>query len=260
MFVLVAFYVAHGLRVVYSTKWLRMLLAPGLLACNVSRLIACQLTFTKRTETNLWERDGVKYQRGTLSIAGDTVIATATFLLPFVLLFAVNHLLGYPLGVKGVDDQLPDLLPEVLSVRGVLDYLLDLDRLAMDAYDTIVASISHSGAGNPAPWVVLYLSIIVMLATAPTKKDLKYLLLGLLVVSVGNRLFGLVREVGVKDVKASSFEDSGASNAWHFAIFLVSVLFALFLVVILLDVIQKMREVALEPDHSTDTTQIKKKQ
>jgi hypothetical protein len=253
IFVLLAFYVAHGLRFVYTTKWLRVFLGPGVLAANVFRMLACQGTFTKRSETNLWERDGVKFDKGSVAFLSDTVIATTTFLGPFVLLCGINHLLDYPLLIH--EDRLPDLLPNVATFRDILDYMLDLDRHALRVYDLIIAAVSDAGATNPAPWAMLYLSVTVMLATAPTKKDLKWLMLGLLVMVVGNRLFGLVGEVGVRDLNARLFAGNPvAQNIWYLCTFMVSVLFGLFLIVILLDVVHKMREVALEPEPTTTET------
>lgn len=257
IFVLLAFYVAHGLRFVYTTRWLRVLLGPGILAANGFRLLACQATFTKRTETSLWERDGVKYDRGSVAFVSDTLISTITFVGPFALLGAINYMLDYPLLIQ--EDQLPQLVPSIATFRDLLDYFLDLDKHALHVYDLIIAAVAKAGASNPAPWAMLYLSVTVMLATAPTKRDLKYLMLGLLVMVVGNRLFGLVGEVGVRDLRATLFAGNPvAQNMWYLCTFMVSVLFGLFLVVILLDVVHKMREVAMEPEPTTETTNKKK--
>jgi hypothetical protein len=80
-------------------------------------------------------------------------------------------------------------------------------------------------------------------------------MLGLLVMVVANRLFGLVGEVGVRDLKARLFAGNPtAQNIWYLCTFMVSVLFGLFLIVILLDVVHKMRQVALEPEPTTTET------
>lgn len=245
IFVLLAFYVAYGLRIVYQKKWLRILLGPGILAANLARLVACQATFTPRVQTSLFERDGVKWEKSALPWAGPTLIATATFALPFALLFLLNHLLEYPLLFEQQELQVPNLSVAFDGFEEFLTFLLNLDDQALTAFKQIAGAVRHAGVANPIPILMLYLSITVMLATAPTKRDLRYLLFGLLVMVVANRLFGLVGDPG-EELRSTVWFRS--DKIWLLCTFLVSVLFGLFMIVVGLDVVRKVREVAMEPE------------
>lgn len=253
IFVLLAFYVAYGLRIVYQKQWLRVLLGPGILAANLARLLACQATFTPRVQTRLLERDGVKWETSPLPWAGPTLIATATFALPFALLFLLNHLLDYPLLFEeSAHVQLLEnaKLDEAFNgFENFLTFLLNLDDQALAAFKQIAGAVQRAGVANPIPVLMLYLSITVMLATAPTKRDLRYLLFGLLVMVVANRLFGLVGDPGEDVLSAGWFKsDPSTYKIWLLCTFLVSVLFGLFMIVVGLDVVRKVREVAMEPE------------
>jgi hypothetical protein len=249
IFVLLAFYVAYGLRFLYSRKWLRVLLGPGILAANASRLLACQATFTPRVATNVWERDGVRWEKTALPWFAPTFIATCTFALPFGLLFALNHLLGYPLLFEQDNLGVPDLHAAFDGFPQFVQFVLSLDDHAFDAFKQIAGAVSAGGVRNPVPLVMLYLAITVMLATAPTKRDLRYLLLGLLVMVVANRVFGILGDAGEEILSAAWFEaDPVTHKMWLLSTFLVSVLFGLFMIVVCIDVVRKVREVAMEPE------------
>jgi hypothetical protein len=249
IFVLLSFYVAYGLRIVYQRKWLRVLLGPGILAANLARLLACQATFTPRVQTNVWERDGVRWERTPLPWVAPTLIATATFALPFIALFLLNHLLHYPLLFEQERLQVPNLHLAFDGFEEFVRFLLNLDDQALEAFGQILGAVRKAGVSDPTPLIMLYLAITVMLATAPTKRDLRYLLLGLLSLVVANRLFGIVGDPGEDMLSAAWFKSDPATHKiWLLCTFLVSVLFGLFMIVVGIDVVRKVREVAMEPE------------
>lgn len=248
VFVLLSFYVGHSLRFVYPHPASRVLLSPGLFLANVARMCACQVTFTPRTQTRLFERDGVRYEKTPVPVLAPALIATTTLVVPFLALLGVNSALDTPLVLKA---GLPTLDLNVHGFRSFLGVIVGLDDHALAVYDEFENAISRLGGADPSPWVVLYLAVAILLGSAPTRADLRHVLLAVLVLVVGNRLAETLI-VGGPLLSTEWFEAAaGRKEVWHLFTFCVRVLFGLFLIVILLDIGKKVREMALEPEPPT---------
>ncbi|MCI0343723.1 MAG: hypothetical protein L0216_21665 [Planctomycetales bacterium] len=248
IFVVLSFYVAHYLRFLYRNPVTRILLGPGVFCGNLGRLIGCQATFTPRTQTKLFERDGVKYEKCPAPLVGHVVIATTTFLLPLLALFGANSALGFPLRVG-----LADLPTVPLSVDESFSAIVNLDDQALRIVTSLGLAFEQHGMASPHLWLFVYIAGTCVLGAAPMRRDVKHLLAGLLVVFVLGRATGLFPSGALTFSDDWLRADPALSHAWDLLLLAVFVLFPLFLLVVALDILKKVREVALEPDEISPT-------
>ena len=165
-----------------NAKAVRFFLFPGAVIHELSHAFICLITGTTIKELNIFklENGSIQYDRPKIPFLFDFFIATSPIFGCAFVLILISIILGNPIRV---DETLPNEM--TFSIKIVFDYaknFLDMIWLTLNAF-------WKSGIRSISSVFFIIASIIFTVTMAPHKSDIKYTVLGFIIL--GSALFAL---------------------------------------------------------------------
>lgn len=214
-----------------NVKAVRFFLFPGSVVHELSHTFICLITGTTIKELNIFklENGGVQYDRPKVPFLFDFFIATSPIFACAFILILISIILGNPIRV---DESLPNEM--TFSIKIVFDYaknFLDMIWLTLNAF-------WKSGFRSISSVLFIIASIIFTVSMAPHKSDIKYIVLGFIIL--GSALFALewfgVSLLGYK------WWDKALDDSWRILTYVISILLTiLFISSIIIGMIKGMK-------------------
>jgi len=196
-----------------NIKAVRFFLFPGAVIHELSHAFICLITGTTIKELNIFklENGSIQYDRPKVPFLFDFFIATSPIFGCAFILILISIILGNPIRV---DETLPNEM--TFSIKIVFDYaknFLDMIWLTLNAF-------WKSGFRSISSVLFIIASIIFTVSMAPHKSDIKYIVLGFIIL--GSSLFALER-VGISllDYK---WWDKALDDSWRILTYVISIL------------------------------------
>ena len=160
-----------------SIKAVRFFLFPGAVIHELSHAFICLITGTTIKELNIFklENGSIQYDRPKIPFLFDFFIATSPIFGCAFILILISIILGNPIRV---DETLPNEM--TFSFKIVFDYaknFLDMIWLTLNAF-------WNSGFHSISSIIFIIASIIFTVSMAPHKSDLKYIVLGFIILGL----------------------------------------------------------------------------
>ena len=196
-----------------NTKAVRFFLFPGAVIHELSHAFICLITGTTIKELNIFklENGSIQYDRPKIPFLFDFFIATSPIFGCAFVLILISIILGNPIRV---DETLPNEM--TFSIKIVFDYaknFLDMIWLTLHAF-------WKSGFRSISSVFFIIASIIFTVTMAPHKSDIKYIVLGFIIL--GSALFALewfgVSLLGYK------WWDKALDDSWKILTYIISIL------------------------------------
>jgi hypothetical protein len=196
-----------------SIKAVRFFLFPGAVIHELSHAFICLITGTTIKELNIFklENGSIQYDRPKIPFLFDFFIATSPIFGCAFILILISIILGNPIRV---DESLPNEM--TFSIKIVFDYaknFLDMIWLTLNAF-------WKSGFRSTSSVLFIIASIIFTVSMAPHKSDIKYIVLGFIIL--GSALFALewfgVSLLGYK------WWDKALDDSWKILTYIISIL------------------------------------
>ncbi len=165
-----------------NQKAVKAFLFPGAIIHELSHAFLCLITGTTIKELNIFKSGsgGIQYDRPKVPFLFDFFIATSPIFGCAFILILISIILGNPIRV---DESLPNQM--AFSFQIVFDYakhFLDMIWLTLNAF-------WNSGFHSISSIIFIIASIIFTVSMAPHKSDIKYIVLGFIIL--GSALFAL---------------------------------------------------------------------
>ncbi len=196
-----------------NAKIVKSFLLPGAVIHKLSHALLCLVTGTTINELNIFklENSGIQHDRPKVPYLFDFFIAISPiFGCAFVLILS-SIILGNPIQVS---ESLPNEM--TFSMKLVFDYarnFLDMIWVTLDLF-------WKSGFQSISSILFIIASIIFTVSMAPNKRDIKYIVLGFIVL--GTALFFLeISGVSLLDYK---WWDQALQNSWRIVTYIISML------------------------------------
>jgi hypothetical protein len=196
-----------------NVKIVKSFLLPGTVIHELSHALLCLVTGTTIKELNIFkiENSGIQYDRPKVPYLFDFFIATSPIFGCAVILIVTSIILGNPIQVS---ESLPNEM--TLSMKLVFDYaknFLDMIWVTLDLF-------WKSGFQSISSILFIIASIIFTVSMAPHKSDIKYIVLGFIVL--GTTLFFLeISGISLLDYK---WWDQALQNSWKIVTYIISML------------------------------------
>jgi hypothetical protein len=156
---------------------LKLFLFPGAVVHELSHTLLCLITGTTIKELNIFklEGDGIKYDKPKAPVIFDFFITTAPIFGCAFILILISIILGNPIRI---DESLP--YEVTFSIKAVFDYsknFLDIIWLTLNEF------WGH-GFHTISSIIFIIASIIFTVSMAPHKSDIKYIVLGFIILGI----------------------------------------------------------------------------
>ena len=215
-----------------NLKIVKSFLFPGAVIHELSHAFLCLITGTTIKELNIFKLEnsgGLQYDRPKVPYLFDFLIATSpVFGCAFVLILT-SIILGNPIQVS---ESLPNEM--TFSMKLVFDFaknFLDMIWLTLNAFWKI-------GFHSINSILFIIASIIFTVSMAPHKRDIKYIVLGFIIL--GTALFFL--ELFGISLLAYKWWDQALDNSWRIVTYIISLLLTiLFITSIIIGIIKGIR-------------------
>jgi hypothetical protein len=214
-----------------NVKAVRFFLFPGAVIHELSHAFICLITGTTIKELNIFklENGSIQYDRPKIPFLFDFFIATSPIFGCAFILILISIILGNPIRI---DESLPNEM--TFSIKIVFDYaknFLDMIWLTLNAF-------WKSGFRSISSVLFIIASIIFTVSMAPHKSDIKYIVLGFIIL--GSALFALewfgVSLLGYK------WWDNALDDSWKILTYIISILLTiLFISSIIIGVIKGVK-------------------
>jgi hypothetical protein len=209
----------------------KFFLFPGAVIHELSHALLCLATGTTIKDLNILklESGGVKYDKPKVPILFDFFIATAPIFGCASVLILVSIILGNPIRV---DESLPHEV--TFSIKAIFDYaknFLDIIWLTINAF-------WGRGFHTISSIIFVIASIILTVSMAPHKADIKYIVLGFIIL--GSTLY--VLELFGISLLGYKWWVAILDNSWRMMSYIISMLLTiLFISAIIIGVIKGIR-------------------
>ncbi|WP_096894175.1 hypothetical protein [Candidatus Scalindua japonica] len=196
-----------------NTKIVKTFLLPGTIIHELSHTFLCLITGTTIKELNIFkiENSGIQHDRPKVPYLFDFFIATSPIFGCAFVLILTSIILRNPIQVH---ESLPNEMK--FSMKLVFDYaknFLDIIWLTLDTF-------WKSGFKSISSILFIIASIIFAVSMAPHKSDIKYIVLGFLII--GTALFSLeMFGISLLDYK---WWDQALQNSWRIVTYIISLL------------------------------------
>ncbi|MFQ5715325.1 MAG: hypothetical protein ACE5GU_14970 [Candidatus Scalinduaceae bacterium] len=202
-----------------NLKAIKFFLFPGAVVHELSHALLCLITGTTIKELNIFKlKDGsLKYDKPKVPFLFDFFIATAPIFGCAFILILISIILGNPIRVN---ETLPSEV--TFSIKAIFDYaknFLDMIWLTLNEF-------WRHGFHTISSIVFIITSIIFTVSMAPHKSDIKYIVLGFIVV--GSILFAL-EWLGIS-LLGYKWWDRVLDSSWRITTFIVSILLTILFV------------------------------
>lgn len=214
-----------------NVKAFRFFLFPGAVIHELSHAFICLITGTTIKELNIFklENGSIQYDRPKVPFLFDFFIATSPIFGCAFVLILISIILGNPIRV---DESLPNEM--TFSIKIVFDYaknFLDMIWLTLNAF-------WKSGFHSISSIIFIIASIIFTVSMAPHKSDIKYIVLGFIIL--GAALFALER-FGTS-LLSYKWWDKALDDSWRILTYVISILLTiLFISSIIIGIIKGVR-------------------
>ena len=196
-----------------SIKAVRFFLFPGAVIHELSHAFICLITGTTIKDLNIFklENSSIQYDKPKVPFLFDFFIATSPIFGCAFILVLISIILGSPIRVE---ESLPNEI--TFSIKIVFDYaknFLDMIWLTLNAF-------WESGFRSISSVLFIIASIIFTVSMAPHKSDIKYIVLGFIIL--GSALFTLeLFGVSLLDYK---WWDKALEDSWRILTYVISIL------------------------------------
>ncbi len=215
-----------------NLKIVKTFLLPGAAVHELSHAFLCLVTGTTIKDLNIFKLDngdGLQYDRPKAPYLFDFFIATSPIFGCAFVLILTSIILGNPIQVS---ESLPNEM--TFSMKLVFDYaknFLDMIRLTLNAFWKI-------GFHSISSILFIIASIIFTVSMAPHKRDIKYIVLGFIIL--GTILFFLeLFEISLLGYK---WWDQALENSWRIVTYIISLLITiLFITSIIVGIIKGIK-------------------
>lgn len=233
---IVIIFASFGIEKLWSkylnTKIVKSFLFPGTVIHELSHAFLCLITGTTIKDLNIFRIEnssGLQHDRPKVPYLFDFFIAISPiFGCAFVLILA-SIILGNPIKVS---ESLPNEMS--FSMKLVFDYarnFLDMIRLTLNAFWKI-------GFHSISSILFIIASIIFTVSMAPHKRDIKYIVLGFIIL--GTILFFL--ELFGVSLLGYKWWDQALEDSWRIVTYIISLLLTiLFITSIIIGIIKGIR-------------------
>ena len=214
-----------------NVKAFRFFLFPGAVIHELSHAFICLITGTTIKELNIFklENGSIQYDRPKVPFLFDFFIATSPIFGCAFILILISIILGNPIRI---DESLPNEM--TFSIKIVFDYaknFLDMIWLTLNAF-------WKSGFHSISSIIFIIASIIFTVSMAPHKSDIKYIVLGFIIL--GAALFALER-FGIS-LLSYKWWDKALDDSWRILTYVISILLTiLFISSIIIGMIKGVR-------------------
>ena len=213
-------------------KVVKTFLFPGSIIHELSHTFLCLITGTTIKELNIFKldnSDGIQYDRPKVPYLFDFFIATSPIFGCAFVLILTSIILGNPIQVS---ESLPNEL--TFSMKLVFDYaknFLDMIWLTLNAF-------WETGFHSLSSILFIIASIIFTVSMAPHKRDIKYIVLGFIIL--GTVLFFL--ELFGMSLLDYKWWDQALQDSWRIVTYIISLLLTiLFITSIIVGIIKGIR-------------------
>ena len=230
---IVIIFTSFGIEKLWSkylnSKIVKSFLFPGAVVHELSHTFLCLLTGTTIKELNIFKLDnsgGIQHDRPKVPYLFDFFIATSPIFGCAFVLILTSIILRNPI-------QISETLPNdmTLSMKLVFDYarnFLDMIWLTLNAF-------WKSGFHSISSILFIIASIIFTVSMAPHKRDIKYIVLGFVILGVA--LFLL--ELSGISLLGYKWWDQALENSWKIITYIISLLLTiLFITSIIIGIIK----------------------
>lgn len=180
-------FVSYGLGRLYAplrrSSFFKTIFAPGFLILGALKLLACSISGAEVRSAKLFVRDGeaISYDPEDVSFLGKVILATFPLLGALLVFALIGWLFSYPLALE----ERLDLGEFPNTLIGSLNYFGTVSVKSLSAMlGSTGAVFSEAGHGNVLPLLYLYVLISILLAMPPRTRELRYALIGIVVVSI----------------------------------------------------------------------------
>jgi hypothetical protein len=214
-----------------NSKIVKVFLFPGSITHGLSHAFLCLITGTTIKELNIFklEDSNIQYDRPKVPFLFDFFIATSPIFGCAFVLILISTILGNPIQIN---ESLPNEM--TLSFKIVFDYaknFLDMIWLTLNEF-------WENGFQSISSTLFIIASIIFTVSMAPHKSDIKYIVLGFIVL--GATLF-LLERYGIS-LLDNKWWDNTLDNSWKIVTFIISILLSiLFISAIIVGIIKAFR-------------------
>jgi hypothetical protein len=180
-------FVSYGLGRLYAplrrSSFFKTIFAPGFLILGALKLLACSISGAEVRSVKLFVRDGeaISYDPEDVSFLGKVILATFPLLGALLVFALIGWLFSYPLALEERLNlgEFPD------TIMGSLHYFGSVTLKSLSAMLGATGAVfSEAGRGNILPIVYLYVLISILLAMPPRTRELRYAIVGIVVVSI----------------------------------------------------------------------------
>ncbi len=215
-----------------NLKVIKFFLFPGAVVHELSHAFLCLVTGTTIKELNIFKpiSGSIKYDKPKVPLLFDFFIATSPIFGCAFILILISVVLGNPIRV---DESLPNEL--TFSIKAVFDY-------AKNSLDIIWLTLNKfwkQGFHTIGSIIFIVASIIFTVSMAPHRGDIKYIVLGFIIL--GSILFALewLEIISLLDYK---WWEEMLDNSWRIITYIISILLTvLFISSIVVGVINGIR-------------------
>ncbi len=215
-----------------NLKIVKSFLFPGTVIHELSHAFLCLITGTTIKDLNIFKIEnsgGLQHDRPKVPYLFDFFIATAPIFGCAFVLILVSIILGNPIQVS---ESLPKEM--TFSMKLVFDYaknFLDMIWLTLNAFWKI-------GFHSISSILFIIASIIFTVSIAPHKRDIKYIVLGFIVL--GTALFFL--EIFGISLLGYKWWDQALEDSWRIVTYIISLLLTiLFITSIIIGILKGVR-------------------
>jgi ABC-type multidrug transport system fused ATPase/permease subunit len=200
-------FVSYGLGRLYAplrrSRFFKICFAPGFFILGGLKLLACSISGAEIRSVRFFDRDreAIQYDPEEVSMLGKVILATFPIigaLLVFALVaWAFSYLIAFEqsLGEWNFSGSITDTVAHFGRV--FVNSLAEMLQATADAF-------THAGRGNLLPFLFLYLLISILLAMPPATRELKYAVVGIIILCIIIYLVtwtGLRLSAGARDMR-----------------------------------------------------------
>lgn len=180
-------FVSYGLGRLYAplrrSRLFKIIFLPGFLAMGSMKLLACSISGAEIRSVRIFARDReiVSYDPEDVSLLGKVILATFPLIGAFLIFAFVAWGFAYPLGFMqelSAAQPPPAMTGSIHHLGGTVLHSLE------EMMQATGGAFYAAGEGNYMPFLYLYIIISILLAMPPPKGELKYAVLGVLIVAV----------------------------------------------------------------------------
>ncbi|MDR4505171.1 MAG: M50 family metallopeptidase [Candidatus Scalindua sp.] len=202
-----------------NVKVIKFFLFPGIIVHELSHALLCLITGTTIKELNIFKpvSGTIKYDRPKIPFLFDFFISASPLFGCAFALVVTSVILGNPIRV---DETLPNEF--TYSLKAVFEYAKD----SLDILQLTLNKFWTQGFHTIGSVIFFLASIIFTVSMAPHRSDIKYIVLGFLVL--GLSLFGL-EWIGISLLEYKWWQEI-LDNAWRTISYILSILLTILLI------------------------------